>query len=121
MHEDELHSICGGWPGVTSDIKWDHDRVYSVGGKMFCALALDGAKRGQLSFRAGPERFLELTDRPGVHPAPYLARAYWVSLSPGHAVPATEVRSLLHDAYRQVLHHLPKKQQRAILDLAEGR
>lgn len=114
MHDDELASICAGWPGVTADIKWDHDRVYSVGGKMFCVLALDPAKRGQFSVKAGPERFLELTDQPGIHPAPYLARAHWVSLSPGHTLSADAVRELIRHSYELVLASLTKKLQREI-------
>ena len=114
MHDDELATLCARWPGVTADIKWDHDRVYSVGGKMFCVLALDPAKRGQLSVKVDPERFLELTDQPGIHPAPYLARAHWVSLSPGHPLPGDQVHALIRGSYERVFASLTKKLQREI-------
>lgn len=114
MHDEDLAAICGSWPGVTADIKWDHDRVWSVGGKMFCVLALDPAKRGQFSVKVDAGRFLELTDQPGIHPAPYLARAHWVSLSPGHRLSPDEVRGLVRGSYELVLATLPKKTQREI-------
>jgi len=33
-----------------------------------------------LSFKASPETFADLTERPNIIPAPYLARAQWVAL-----------------------------------------
>jgi predicted DNA-binding protein (MmcQ/YjbR family) len=62
------------WPGVTCDINWGGDLVGSVGGGMYCCLRLDDAGPDPLTFRVEDERFLELTDRPGFRPAPYLAR-----------------------------------------------
>lgn len=109
MHDEQLTAICGSWPGVSADIKWDHDRAWSVGGKMFAVLALDGPQRGQLSMKVDNSRFLELTDLPGVHPAPYLARAHWVSLSPGHSLPPEQVEAMLRDSYRMIRAKLPKR------------
>jgi predicted DNA-binding protein (MmcQ/YjbR family) len=109
MHDEALSALCAKWPGVSRDIKWDHDRVWSVGGKMFAVLALDGPQSGQLSLKVDNERFLELTDLPGVHPAPYLARAHWISLGPGHALSDDDVEGLLRDSYRLVLERLPKR------------
>ena len=33
--DDALYEYCRGLPGVTEDIKWGHDLIFSVGGKMF--------------------------------------------------------------------------------------
>ncbi|MCK7594735.1 MmcQ/YjbR family DNA-binding protein [Pseudomarimonas salicorniae] len=109
MHEDQLARLCRGLPGATTDIKWDHDRVWSVGGKMFAVLVLDGPQSGRLSFKVADDRFLELTDLQGVHPAPYLARAHWISLSPGHVLSDGEVEALLKGSYELVRSRLPKK------------
>ena len=119
MHDEELAALCAHWPGVDADIKWDHDRVYSVGGKMFAVLALDGPGSGRLSVKVDNERFLELTDLPGVHPAPCLARAHWISLSPGHALPAEAVVALLRDSYQLVRGKLPKKIREALAALGD--
>jgi hypothetical protein len=70
MTAKQLEACCGRWPGVTRDIKWGGDLVFSVGGKMFVVTPLDGAEGGRLSFKVEDERFLELTDQPGIIPAP---------------------------------------------------
>lgn len=79
----------------TYDLKWGQDHVYSVGGKMF-AVVFD-AKKGEesVSFKVDDGRFLELTDRPGLVPAPYLARAKWVQLTRLKALGDAELKSLV--------------------------
>lgn len=111
MHDDTLLAMCGSWPGVTADIKWEDDRILSVANKMFCGLALAGAKRGQLSFKVDPDRFLEFTDMPGIHPAPYMARAHWVSVSPAAQPDAATLKLWLASAYAQIVAKLPRKQR----------
>ena len=32
---DPLVAFCRSLPGATEDIKWEHDLIFSVGGKMF--------------------------------------------------------------------------------------
>jgi len=109
-----IRKLVSAWPGVTEDVKWGHDLVFSVGGKMFCAMEVTG--RGGLGFKVEPERFLELTDRPGIVPAPYLARAHWVSLADAKAVPDAELRALLRRSYELVRARLSKKLQRELAD-----
>ena len=43
MTAAKLRKALLAWPGVTEDIKWGHDRVWSVGGKMFCVLPDDAS------------------------------------------------------------------------------
>ncbi len=62
-----------------------------------------------LSFKASPENFAELTERPHVIPAPYLARAQWVALETRDAVPRNELAGLLRESYELVAAKLPKK------------
>lgn len=109
MNDEELGLLCRPWPGTHCDIKWEHNRVWSVGGKMFCLLALDMPHGGQLSVKVASARFLELTDVPGVLPAPYLARAHWICLAPGHALSAAEIEGLVRDAYCLVRERLPRR------------
>jgi predicted DNA-binding protein (MmcQ/YjbR family) len=109
------HRTYDGWllglPGVTQDVKWGNDLVYSVGGKMFAVTCLEGADAGRVSFKVEQERFLELTDMPGVVPAPYLARVHWVLLQQPAEHPAEWVRERLLRAYQLVREKLPKKVQ----------
>lgn len=108
-----LRAWVTGWPGVTEDIKWDHDLVFSVGARMFCATEASGS--GGLGFKVEAERFLELTDRPGIAPAKYLARAHWIDVDPG-ALPADELRALVRRSYELVRTKLSKTQQRQFAD-----
>jgi len=77
---DALRKFCATLPGATVDIKWGADECHCVGGKMFAVFGIDRKKAGNVSFKCEPSRFLELTDIPGVIPAPYLARAHWVQI-----------------------------------------
>lgn len=106
-----LRALCGRWPGVSSDIKWGNNLVFSVGGKMFVVTHVDGSESGRLSFKVADERFLELTDQPGIIPAPYLARARWVSVTDPKRFTTTELRAFVLDAYAAVRAKLTKKLQ----------
>jgi predicted DNA-binding protein (MmcQ/YjbR family) len=96
-------------PAATEDIKWGADLVYSVGGRMFCIFLLDGERPTTCSFKVDAERFLELTGLAGVEPAPYLARAHWVQLRPGHALGAADLDSLIRRSHALVAARLTRK------------
>lgn len=107
----QLDALCGQWPGVTRDTKWGVDRVFSVGGKMFAVMPSDGSEGGRLSCKVADERFLELTDQPGIIPAPYLARAHWISITEPQRVATAELEAFVLDAYTLVRAKLTKKLQ----------
>lgn len=114
MTRIELDRLLATWPGVTSDVKWRDDLVYCVGGKMFAVHGLRGKHIGALSFKVEDERFLELTDRPGVMPAPYLARARWVWLVDPDVLPHDERRMLLRRSYELIAARLTKTLRREL-------
>lgn len=116
MDEKVVTGWTAGWPGVGSDVKWEDDLVFSVAGKMFCVTCLRGPKAGSLSFKVEDDRFLELTERPGFLPAPYLARAHWVYLERPERVPSDELRAFVRRSYELVREKLPKKTQRELAD-----
>jgi predicted DNA-binding protein (MmcQ/YjbR family) len=115
MTNEQLTGLARQWPGVTVDIKWGADLVFSVGGKMFCARAAAAGPDAPLSFKVPDERFLELTGMPGFVPAPYLARARWVQATPG-AVPADAIAAMVRTSYELVRGRLPKRLQRDYAD-----
>ena len=117
VNETALRTLCADWPGVVAEVKWQDQLVFSVGGKMFAVLCLRGAQAAHLSFRVGPERFLEFTDRPGLRPAPYLARAHWVQRTQPKALAVAELKSLLRDSYEYALSKLTRAQRSG---LAQG-
>jgi predicted DNA-binding protein (MmcQ/YjbR family) len=67
-----------------------------------------------MSFKSSPEEFAELVERPGVIPAPYLARAHWVALEDERAMGRPEIRERLKRAHELVFANLPKKMQAAL-------
>ena len=113
MNVDWLREVCLSFPGATEQIQWGSDLLFKVGGKMFAATPLEPAPVC-LSFKAAPESFAELTERPNVIPAPYLARAQWVALQTRDALPADELARLLRDSYDLVFAKLPKKARDAV-------
>lgn len=113
MTPTELEILCANWPGVTADVKWQSNLVYSVSGKMFCIIGLPDNDQ-HLSFKVDDARFLELTDRPGVRPAPYLARLKWVTVDMPRSLPQAELDALIRVAYETVAARLPKKTQREL-------
>ena len=114
MTLDLLRRYCATLPGATRDIKWGADEVYSVGGKMFAVFWIDGKKAKTASFKCDPERFLELTDQPGIAPAPYLARAHWVQVQDAKALAELQARELLARSHALVFAKLTRKEKAAI-------
>jgi predicted DNA-binding protein (MmcQ/YjbR family) len=113
MNIDQLRKLCLSFPGVTEQIQWGDDLLFKVGGKMFAVTPLEPAKVW-ISLKASPENFAELTERPGVIPAPYLARAKWIALESQDALPAAEIAGLLRESYELVLAKLPRKMRESI-------
>jgi predicted DNA-binding protein (MmcQ/YjbR family) len=110
MTLDGLRQICGALPGATEDVKWGRDLCFSVGGKMFAVVNLEPPH--QLGFKCTPEHFAELTEREGIIPAPYLARAMWVQERElGAALERRQLEPLLRSAYDLVVAKLPKSKR----------
>ena len=108
MNLDQLRKLCLSFPGTTEQIQWGDDLLFKVGGKMFAVTRLEPAKVW-LSLKANPENFAELTERPEVIPAPYLARAKWIALESPDAFPDAELAQLLRESYELVRAKLPRK------------
>ncbi|GIZ11741.1 MmcQ/YjbR family DNA-binding protein [Pseudomonas sp. NCCP-436] len=114
MTAAEIANFCRALPGAQEDLKWGSNRVFSVyESKMFAILDISGER---LAFKVNPELFLGYVDRPGIRPAPYLARAHWISMSVPH-LPLTELelRHLLIASHQQVVRRLPKRMQPGLL------
>jgi predicted DNA-binding protein (MmcQ/YjbR family) len=113
MNVDWLRELCLSFPGATEQIQWGYDLLFKVGGKMFAVTPLEPAPVC-LSFKVSPESFAELTERPNIIPAPYLARAQWVALQTRDALPPEELARLLRDSYDMVFAKLPRKTRDAV-------
>jgi predicted DNA-binding protein (MmcQ/YjbR family) len=116
----QLREICLSFPGATEQVQWGDDLLFKVGGKMFAVAPLE-PRPVVLSFKTSPEMFAELTERPDIIPAPYLARANWVALESRTALPQAELVSLLRTSYDLVVAKLPKKFRDSLLKSVQGR
>ncbi len=114
MNIEQLRKICLAFPAVTEQIQWGDDLLFKVAGKMFAVAALEPA-RVWLSLKVTPENFTELTERPGIIPAPYLARAKWIALESSEALSPTELAPLLRTSYDLVVAKLPRKTRDSVL------
>ncbi|WP_295474759.1 MmcQ/YjbR family DNA-binding protein [uncultured Pseudomonas sp.] len=113
MRRETIAAFCLQLPGAREDYKWGGVRVFSVAGnKMFATMDLAG---DGVSFKVGAELFLGYVDRPGIRPAPYLARAHWISLTHLDAMGDQELRDLLTRSHQLVVSKLPKRQQVGLL------
>jgi predicted DNA-binding protein (MmcQ/YjbR family) len=110
MDIEFLRRNCLPLAGTTEQVQWGYDLVFKVGGKMYAVAPLEPAPCC-LSFKCSPEDFSELIERPGIIPAPYLARAQWVALEHDAALSAAELKQYLRRSYELVRSKLPRKVQ----------
>jgi predicted DNA-binding protein (MmcQ/YjbR family) len=110
MTIERARAICLKFAGATEQIQWGNDLVFKVGGKMFAVAALEAMDKA-LSFKCTPEEFALLTEREGIVPAPYLARAHWVSLTRFDILSAAELSSRLRQSYDLVFAGLTRRVQ----------
>ena len=113
MDAEKIRAICMAFPQVTEHMIWGNDLTFKVAGKMFAHTVLEPAPVW-LSFRASAENFYQLTEREGIIPAPYLARAQWIALETKDALPGDELARLLRESYDLVVAKLPKKTRDAL-------
>jgi predicted DNA-binding protein (MmcQ/YjbR family) len=116
MSVDFVRRHCLSFPHSTETVQWGNDLVFKIGGKMFAVAALEPPAEPRaepggvwVSFKCTPDDFADLTERPGIIPAPYLARAQWVALETEEALPAGELKRYLRKSYDLVFEKLPKK------------
>ncbi len=108
MNTDWVRDLCLSFPQTTEQIQWGDDLVFKVAGKIHAVTVLKPSNLW-LCFKVTAEKFAELTERPGIIPAPYLARAKWVALETKDALSPDELTHLLRESYDLVVAKLPKK------------
>jgi predicted DNA-binding protein (MmcQ/YjbR family) len=119
MDIEAIRKHCLQFPHTTEIVQWGADLCFKVDGKLFVVAAIEEVPQ-RMSFKCTPENFALLCEREGVIPAPYMARAQWVSLLRLNAMPDDELRDLIGESYRLVWERLPKK-RRAELEGSVGK
>jgi predicted DNA-binding protein (MmcQ/YjbR family) len=120
MTIEQVRRLCLSLPHVTETVQWGDHLVFKTGGKIFAIVALEPGG-DFLSLKVTPENFAALTEREGIDPAPYLARASWVALRSPEALRGAELQPLLREAYELVFAKLPKKTREALSSSAAAR
>ncbi len=114
MDNEKIREICLSLPHVAESVNWGHHLVFWVGdkainGKMFALIHLDGEGTGVLWFHCGAERYAELLEVEGIIPAPYMARAHWVTVERWDVLRERELEEELRGAHDLIYAKLPKR------------
>lgn len=113
MDIETIQSVCKSFPGVSEDVKWGNDLVFSVGGKMFCVVGLEQSPT-TASFKVKDEEFDEMSTRQGFKPAPYVAKYKWVWIEDITKMKKKEWEKFLKQSYELVRDKLPAKLRKQI-------
>jgi predicted DNA-binding protein (MmcQ/YjbR family) len=109
----QLKRFCRGFPGATEILYGEpyNFLVYSVGGKKFAYFKTSHPERWRFSTRVSPDRFIELTDVPGVKPARYRGRFHWITIVNVSSFPVLYLTELVEWSYNKALASLTKARQ----------
>ena len=110
MDTTQLRNICRRFAGASSRLHGDPSNVlvYSVGDKNFAYFKTSDPEKWRFSIRVTADRFVELTDIPGIKPARYMGRYHWVTIVDVRSVPADYLAELVEWSYQKALGSLSK-------------
>jgi len=116
MNVAQLQRLCARYPAAE---RVEHGEpsnvlVYSVGGKTFAYFKTSPPEQWRFSLRTPRDRFLELTDVPGIKPARYLGRFHWITVVDVRSVPPGELREWLAWSYHKALSSLSQRKRLAL-------
>jgi predicted DNA-binding protein (MmcQ/YjbR family) len=113
MNTEQVEKHCLSYAGTVEKVSGPPSNVltYSVGDKKFAYFKTSEPEIWRFSIRVTPDRFLELTDQPGIKPARYMHRFRWVSIVSVASVQEVYLKELIGWSYIKALSSLPKKVQ----------
>src|ERR1700735_827675 len=107
INKELIRNICNSLPSVTEDIKWGNDLCFNIARKMFCVVSLEIPIK--VSVKVTEEEFEELSSRPGIVPAPYVARHKWILVENVNVFNPDQWEFYIKQSYTLVKAKLPKK------------
>lgn len=102
MNTDSVRSLCLSLPHATENVQWEDELCFKVGGKIFAMVGLASVPQ-RLVFKCHPETFVELTEREGIVPAPYVGRYKWVMLESMDVLSDSELDHFIRESYAMVV------------------
>ena len=117
MDRPQVQALCAGLAGATVRRYPDpgNIEVYSVDDKRVAYFKTSMPERWRFSVRVSPDRFLELTDVPGIKPARYFARFHWVTIIDVRSVPDAYLAGWVDWSHRKALSGLSARRRKDIL------
>jgi predicted DNA-binding protein (MmcQ/YjbR family) len=114
MNVSQLKQFCRALPYATETPYGEpyNFLVYAVGGRKFAYFKTSEPERWRFSTRVTPDRFIELTDVPGVKPARYRGRFGWITIVDVSAFPAGYLKELVRWSHERAFAS-SSKQRRA--------
>jgi predicted DNA-binding protein (MmcQ/YjbR family) len=99
----EVKRMCRGLAGAAQTNYGEpyNFLVYSVRGRKFAYFKTSEPERWRFSVRVTPDRFVELTDVPGVKPARYRGRHGWITIVDVASFPAEYLATLVEASYER--------------------
>ena len=116
MNVTQLKQFCRGFRGATETLYAEpyNFLVYAVGGRKFAYFKTSNPERWRFSTRVAPDRFIELTDAPGVKPARYRGRYHWITIVNVSSFPGAYLTELVEWSYQRAFASLSRAKQSAI-------
>lgn len=113
MEVEDFQNICLSLPGVTEDLKWDHNLCFCVKEKIFCMVDLDVYPHS-FGIKVSAEEFESLIERDGIKQAPYMAKNSWIKIDTKSQFDRSELKSLILASYQLIKSKLPKRVQKEL-------
>jgi predicted DNA-binding protein (MmcQ/YjbR family) len=109
----KVKKYCTSLTGVHERLSGEPSNVlvYKVGIKKFAYFKTSDPEKWRFSLKVSKDRFLELTDQPGIKPARYMHRFYWVTIVNVNAMSPEYLTELINWSYDAAFSALSKKKQ----------
>lgn len=113
MDVKQLKDHCSAFQGVTHRDSGHPSNIftYYVGRRKFAYFKTSEPEKWRFSIRVNSDRFLELTDQPGIKPARYMHRFHWVTIIEVHLMNEEYLEELVEWSYEKAIGSLSKKVQ----------
>src|SRR5947208_12878454 len=110
MNVAQVKQFCRSFPRATETLYGEpyNFLVYSVGTRKFAYFKTSEPERWRFSVWVTPDRFIELTDVPGVKPARYRGRYGWITIVKVSTFPPRYLKEIVESSYQRAFASLSK-------------